>query len=51
MTKKEVIAASKVIKSGILSQYVGDRSEGFMGGKYVKKFEKNVVLFLNQNTQ
>ena len=45
MTKKEVIAASKVIKSGILSQYVGDRSEGFMGGKYVKKFEKKCCSF------
>lgn len=45
MTSAETRNAVKVIKSGILSQYVGDGSKQFMGGKFVKKFEKKCANF------
>lgn len=37
---EEVLAATKVLKSGVLSQYVASFSDGFMGGIYVKELEK-----------
>ena len=37
---EEVIAAKKVVESGVLSQYLGAWSEGFYGGPKVKEFEK-----------
>ena len=36
--KEELLAASKVIKSGILSDYVGSRGKFFSGGREVKNF-------------
>ena len=50
MTKKEVIAASKVIKSGILSQYVGDKARVLWVVNMLKNLKK-CCSFLNQNTQ
>ena len=38
---EEQEAASKVVKSGILSDFLGAPGSNFLGGKYVKKFEKN----------
>ena len=37
---EELTAAKKVIKNGILSDFVGSNSKKFLGGKYVQKFEK-----------
>ena len=39
--KEEVSAAQKVVKSGVLSQFLGSWGEGFLGGKFVQKFERN----------
>lgn len=37
--KEELAAATKVIKSGVLSDFVGSVGEKFLGGKYVKELE------------
>ncbi len=42
---KELNAARNVVSSGILSNYLGVWGERFNGGKYVKKFEKNIEKF------
>ena len=38
--REELVAASKVIKSGPLSEYLGEKSREFNGGKYVNLFER-----------
>ena len=38
--REELVAASKVIKSGTLSEYLGEKSREFNGGKYVNLFER-----------
>ena len=38
--REEVEAASKVLKTGILSDFIAKGGEHFLGGKYVKEFEK-----------
>lgn len=43
--KEELLAASKVIKSGILSDYVGSRGKFFSGGREVKNFERNIQKY------
>ena len=43
--KEELNAASKVIKSGQLSFFLGEKSKDFFGGKNVQKFEKNIENF------
>ena len=43
--KEELNAASKVIKSGQLSFFLGEKSKDFFGGKNVQKFEKNIKNF------
>ncbi len=43
--KEELNVASKVIKSGQLSYFLGERNKDFFGGKNVKKFEKNIENF------
>jgi perosamine synthetase len=45
--ESEIKAVTKVLKSGILSDYVGDSSKNFEGGKYVRKFEKNIRQYFN----
>jgi len=40
MGKEEIAAATKVVKSGILSGFVGRAGDNFLGGKYVKELEK-----------
>ena len=35
---KEIRAASKVINSGILSDFIASKGKSFLGGKYVKNF-------------
>lgn len=45
--KSEIKAVTKVLQSGILSDYVGDSSKNFEGGKYVKKFENNIKKYFN----
>ena len=42
---KEKDAANKVIKSGILSQYIAAPGNFFDGGTYVKKFEKKIEKY------
>jgi len=39
---EELKSVIKVVKSGILSDFVGSRGKNFDGGKYVKKFEKDI---------
>ena len=39
---EELRIVNKVIKSGKLSEFIGSRGEGFLGGKYVQEFEKNI---------
>ncbi|WP_224703631.1 DegT/DnrJ/EryC1/StrS family aminotransferase [Devosia aquimaris] len=41
----EVNAASAVIRSGVLSAYIGAPGEGFMGGPHVKAFEAKAAKY------
>lgn len=41
----EVVAASEVIRSGVLSAYIGAPGEGFMGGPHVKAFEAKAASY------
>ena len=43
--KEELYAANKVIKSGNLSGFLGSEGKSFLGGHYVRKFEKHVEKF------
>jgi len=38
--KKELLAVKKVLKSGVLSSFLGSKSKNFYGGKKVLEFEK-----------
>ncbi len=40
--REELIEANKVINSGVLSNYIAKDGKNFLGGKYVKKFEKKI---------
>ena len=44
---KEKKAAERVIKSGILSDFLAKPGEKFLGGKYVRKFEKQIEKYFN----
>ena len=44
---KEMKAASKVINSGVLSDFIASKGKSFLGGKYVKNFEKKICKFYN----
>tara|TARA_B100000073_G_C23715997_1_gene565947 strand:+ start:21 stop:1301 length:1281 start_codon:yes stop_codon:yes gene_type:complete len=43
--KEELRAAIKVVKSGKLSSFLGEPSDEFFGGKYVRQFEKNLSKY------
>jgi perosamine synthetase len=43
--KEEFNSASKVIKSGQLSFFLGEKSKDFFGGPNILKFEKNIQKF------
>ena len=43
--KKEINAVYKVLKSRKLSGFVGKKSKGFYGGKYVQMFEKKLQTY------
>ncbi len=45
--REELLAATKVIKSGILSNYIGAKGKNFTGGKEVLNFEKNIKNFFS----
>ena len=45
--KSEIKAVTRVLKSGVLSDYVGDSSKNFEGGKYVRKFENKIKRYFN----
>jgi dTDP-4-amino-4,6-dideoxygalactose transaminase len=45
--KLEISAANKVLKSGKLSGFYGSKGPYFYGGKFVKKFEKDLSKFYN----
>ncbi len=45
MGEDEVQAASEVIRSGVLSAYIGAPGPGFMGGERVQKFEHDVSQY------
>ncbi len=46
---QEILAAKRVLKSGVLSDFLGSKDENknnrFLGGKYVKKLEENWCKF------
>ena len=42
--KQETKAVNEVMKSGILSQYIGGYGDYFLGGPKVKEFEENCKL-------
>lgn len=43
--EEEVTAATRVIRSGVLSAYIGAPGEGFMGGKEVRAFEEQAAHY------
>lgn len=43
--KEEVEAATAVVESGVLSQFIGSWDEDFLGGPKVKEFERNCESF------
>ncbi len=43
--KEEIAAAKKVLKSGILSDFVGSKSKKFLGGHFVQKFENKIQKY------
>ena len=43
--KEEALDVAKVMKSGLLSSYLGSKGPEFLGGKYVKKFEAKICKF------
>ena len=45
ISQEEIKLANKVLKSGILSNFVGEKHPDFYGGKFVKKFEKDLSKF------
>ena len=45
ISKKELSAATNVIKTGKLSQFKAAKSRNFYGGFYVRKFEDNLKKF------
>ena len=45
INKKEIDAVNKVLKSGVLSKFIGARSKDFLGGQNVKRFEEKVKSF------
>ena len=47
--KEELISAVKVIKSGVLSDFIGAKGRNFEGGKYVQNFEKSVKKYFDVN--
>ena len=47
--KQELKSAVKVIKSGILSDFIGAKGRNFEGGKYVRNFEKTVKNYFDVN--
>jgi perosamine synthetase len=45
MGEDEVVAASEVIRGGVLSAYIGAAGDGFMGGTKVKAFEQKAAEY------
>ena len=45
--KEELNSAVKVLKLGILSDFIGAKGRNFNGGKYVQKFEKQIQSYFN----
>jgi perosamine synthetase len=43
--KEEIIAANKVLKTGILSKFLASSGQNFFGGPQVNKFEKSIKKF------
>lgn len=43
--KEEIIAANKVLKTGILSDFIAGNNSKFLGGSNVNKFEKNCAKY------
>tara|TARA_B100000989_G_scaffold255083_1_gene203891 strand:+ start:8233 stop:9465 length:1233 start_codon:yes stop_codon:yes gene_type:complete len=47
--KEEIDSAIKVLKSGELSGFMGSSGPNFLGGKFVRNFEKKIEKFYNIN--
>ena len=45
--KEEIAAVNKVVRSGVLSKYLGERKKDFLGGKFVNIFEKKWSNYFN----
>ena len=45
INKEEIRSAIKVLKSGELSGFMGSSGPNFLGGKFVRKFEKKIEKF------
>ena len=43
--KEEVEAATKVVESGVLSQFIGSHDKDFLGGPKVREFESNCASY------
>ena len=43
--QKEVLAVTKVVKSGVLSGFIASKKRGMEGGYFVEKFEKQIQNF------
>ncbi len=43
--KEEVEAATKVVESGVLSQFIGGHDKDFLGGPKVRKFEEDCTSY------
>ena len=43
----EVTAATRVVRSGVLSAYIGAPGEAFMGGKEVRAFEEQAAHYFS----
>ena len=39
--KEELLATQKVVRSGVLSKFIGSSGDGFYGGEMVQKFERD----------
>ena len=43
---KEIKSALKVLKSGVLSDFVGSKGRNFEGGKYVRILKKCKIILM-----
>ena len=47
ISKEELVKSYDVVKSGILSNFIGQAGQNFLGGKQVRKFEKEIEKYFS----